>query len=84
MMILRTLKHQPLHGYALAQHIKSTSRDLLQVEEDRSTPPYNAYSRMPWSLAVAAANLLFVAAAAGFIPATRASRISPISALRSE
>lgn len=42
MMILRTLKHQPLHGYALAQHIKSTSRDLLQVEEDRSTPPCNA------------------------------------------
>ena len=24
MMILRTLKRQPLHGYALAQHIKRT------------------------------------------------------------
>jgi PadR family transcriptional regulator, regulatory protein PadR len=33
MMILRTLKRQPLHGYALAQHIKSTSDGLLQIEE---------------------------------------------------
>lgn len=38
MMILRTLKHQPLHGYALAQRIKSTSRDLLQVEEGSLYP----------------------------------------------
>jgi len=27
MMILRTLKRQPLHGYGLAQHIKRTSND---------------------------------------------------------
>src|SRR5258708_3835766 len=33
MMILQTLKRRPLHGYALAQHIKQTSNDLLQVEE---------------------------------------------------
>src|SRR5438876_380595 len=33
MMILRTIKRQPLHGYALAQHIKRTSNDLLQIEE---------------------------------------------------
>src|SRR5260370_24850806 len=33
MMILRTLKRQPLHGYALVQHIKRTSNDLLQIEE---------------------------------------------------
>jgi PadR family transcriptional regulator, regulatory protein PadR len=33
MMILRTLKRQPLHGYALAQHIKRTTDDLLQIEE---------------------------------------------------
>src|SRR5438105_207097 len=33
MMILRTLKRQPLHGYALAQVIKRTSNDLLQIEE---------------------------------------------------
>jgi DNA-binding PadR family transcriptional regulator len=33
MMILRTLKKQPLHGYALAKHIKRVSNDLLQIEE---------------------------------------------------
>ena len=37
-MILRTLKGQPLHGYALAQHIKRTSDDLLQIEEGSLYP----------------------------------------------
>ena len=38
MMILRTLKRQPLHGYALALHIKRTSNDLLQIEEGSVYP----------------------------------------------
>jgi PadR family transcriptional regulator PadR len=38
MMILRTLKRQPLHGYALAQDIKRTSNDLLQIEEGSLYP----------------------------------------------
>jgi len=38
MMILHTLKRRPLHGYALAQHIKQTSNDLLQVEEGSLYP----------------------------------------------
>jgi PadR family transcriptional regulator PadR len=38
MMILRTLKGQPLHGYALVQHIKRTSNDLLQIEEGSLYP----------------------------------------------
>jgi PadR family transcriptional regulator, regulatory protein PadR len=38
MMVLRTLKTQPLHGYALAQHIKRTSNDLLQIEEGSLYP----------------------------------------------
>lgn len=38
MMILRTLKRQPLHGYALVQHIKRTSHDLLQIEEGSLYP----------------------------------------------
>lgn len=33
MMVLQTLKRQPLHGYALAQQIKQGSDDLLQIEE---------------------------------------------------
>jgi PadR family transcriptional regulator PadR len=38
MMILRMLKRQPLHGYALVQHIKRTSNDLLQIEEGSLYP----------------------------------------------
>jgi PadR family transcriptional regulator len=38
MMILRTLKRQPIHGYALAQHIKRASDDLLQIEEGSLYP----------------------------------------------
>lgn len=38
MMILRTLKRQPLHGYALVQQIRRTSNDLLQIEEGSLYP----------------------------------------------
>jgi PadR family transcriptional regulator PadR len=38
MMILQVLKRQSLHGYALAQHIKNVSDDLLQVEEGSLYP----------------------------------------------
>ena len=38
MMILRTLKRRPLHGYALVQHIKRISHDLLQIEEGSLYP----------------------------------------------
>jgi transcriptional regulator len=38
MMILRTLKRQPMHGYALVQHIKRSSQDVLQIEEGSLYP----------------------------------------------
>ena len=38
MMVLRTLKRRPLHGYALVQHIQRTSDDLLQIEEGSLYP----------------------------------------------
>jgi len=38
MMILRTLKRQSMHGYALVQQIKRTSNDLLQIEEGSLYP----------------------------------------------
>ena len=37
-MILKTLKRQPLHGYALVQQIERTSNDLLQIEEGSLYP----------------------------------------------
>jgi PadR family transcriptional regulator PadR len=38
MMILRSLSREPMHGYALVQHIKQRSNDLLQVEEGSLYP----------------------------------------------
>jgi transcriptional regulator len=38
LMILQTLKRQPMHGYALAQYIKAMSDDLLQIEEGSLYP----------------------------------------------
>lgn len=38
MMVLQTLRWQPMHGYALVQHIQQRSRDLLQVEEGSLYP----------------------------------------------
>ena len=38
MMILQSLVRQPMHGYALVQHIKQKSNDLLQVEEGSLYP----------------------------------------------
>ena len=38
MMILQTLRRGPQHGYALAQDIKGTSNDLLQIEEGSLYP----------------------------------------------
>jgi transcriptional regulator len=37
-MILRSLLREPMHGYALVQHIKQRSNDLLQVEEGSLYP----------------------------------------------
>ena len=48
MMILRTLKRQPLHGYALAQHIKRASNDLLQIEEGSLYPALQRMLKQDW------------------------------------
>src|SRR5260370_42485901 len=48
MMILQTLKHQRLHGYALAQHIKRTSNELLQVEEGALYPALQRMLKEGW------------------------------------
>lgn len=38
MLILKTLSHGPLHGYAIAQEIKRASDDVLRVEEGSLYP----------------------------------------------
>jgi PadR family transcriptional regulator len=37
-MILESLRRQPVHGYALVQHIQQRSNNLLQVEEGSLYP----------------------------------------------
>lgn len=48
MMILRTLQRRPLHGYALAQQIKSASSDLLQIEEGSLYPALQRMLKEGW------------------------------------
>ncbi|MGH9719161.1 MAG: PadR family transcriptional regulator [Bryobacteraceae bacterium] len=48
MMVLQTLRRAPLHGYALAQHIKRTSDDLLQVEEGSLYPALQRMLKAGW------------------------------------
>jgi len=38
LMILHSLRLKPMHGYALAKHIKLVSDDLLQIEEGSLYP----------------------------------------------
>lgn len=38
MLVLKTLSHGALHGYAIAQHIQRTSDDVLKVEEGALYP----------------------------------------------
>jgi transcriptional regulator len=73
MMILHTLKWRPLHGYALVQHIKRTSNDLLQVEEGSLYP---ALQRM--------LKARLVKAKWGVSPAGRRVRIYEITPLGSQ
>lgn len=48
MMVLQTLKRQPLHGYALVQQIKRASNDLLQIEEGSLYPALQRMLREGW------------------------------------
>jgi PadR family transcriptional regulator len=48
MMVLRTLQRAPLHGYALAQQIKRSSKDLLQIEEGSLYPALQRMLKDGW------------------------------------
>jgi PadR family transcriptional regulator, regulatory protein PadR len=48
MMVLRTLERQPMHGYALVQRIKRSSRDLLQIEEGSLYPALQRMLKAGW------------------------------------
>lgn len=48
LMILQTLNRKPTHGYALAQHIKTISEDLLQIEEGSLYPALQRMLKTGW------------------------------------
>jgi PadR family transcriptional regulator PadR len=48
LMILQTLHRRPLHGYALAQHIKAVSDELLQIEEGSLYPALQRMLKAGW------------------------------------
>jgi transcriptional regulator len=48
MMILQTLRRQPMHGYALAETIRRASDDLLQVEEGTLYPALLRMLKAGW------------------------------------
>jgi transcriptional regulator len=48
MMVLQILRRGPLHGYALAQLIKRTSDDLLQIEEGSLYPALQRMLKAGW------------------------------------
>ena len=48
MMVLQTLRRGPQHGYALAQDMKGTSGDLLQIEEGSLYPALQRMLKAGW------------------------------------
>ncbi|HET6219621.1 MAG TPA: PadR family transcriptional regulator [Acidobacteriaceae bacterium] len=48
LMILKTLRRKPMHGYALAQRIKEISDDLLQIEEGSLYPALQRMLKAGW------------------------------------
>lgn len=48
MMVLQTLRRRPLHGYAMVQHIKQASNDLLQIEEGSLYPALQRMLKAGW------------------------------------
>lgn len=51
LMILTILRRGPLHGYAIAQAIKSHSNDLLEIEEGTLYPALQRILREGWAVA---------------------------------
>jgi transcriptional regulator len=69
LMILQTLYRRPLHGYALAQHIKAISDELLQIEEGSLYPALQRMLKAGW-----------LESEMGMSPRTRPVRIYKVTA----
>lgn len=45
LLILKTIEHRPLHGYAMAQRILETSREVLAVQQGSLYPALHRLER---------------------------------------
>jgi transcriptional regulator len=48
MLVLKSLTVQPMHGYALAQHIQRLSDDVLRIEEGSLYPALQRMRQKGW------------------------------------
>lgn len=48
MLVLKTLTVQPMHGYAVAQHIERLSEDVLTVEQGSLYPALERLLKKGW------------------------------------
>ena len=48
MLVLKTLTVQPMHGYAIAQHIERLSDEVLRVEQGSLYPALDRLQRKGW------------------------------------
>jgi PadR family transcriptional regulator, regulatory protein PadR len=48
MLVLKTLTLQPMHGYAIAQHIERLSDDALRLQEGTLYPALQAMEMKGW------------------------------------
>lgn len=48
LLILRTVREEPLHGYAIGRHIRDTSAGVLDVEEGALYPALHRLERKGW------------------------------------
>ena len=48
MLVLQTLTAQPMHGYAIAQHIARLSEDVLTVEQGSLYPALERLQKKGW------------------------------------
>jgi transcriptional regulator len=48
MLILRTLTVQPMHGYAIAQHLRRLSESVLSVEQGSLYPALERLQNKGW------------------------------------
>ena len=51
MLILKAISLTPMHGYAIAQHLRQVSKDVLQVEEGSLYPALQRVLANGWAKA---------------------------------